>query len=217
LAIIKQTYKDQVIEHIYNLILSGELNPGDQVKESHLSSQMGISRAPIREALKELIANGIIEYKTHVGNFVHDLNPQEIIHNYTTRGVLEGFALMQSCDEFSKTEIEKLGLMTDEMQIYAEKGDNKKVTDIGGEFHDLLLAKNKNQQLINFSNSLSLKLHILFYKNWGKLYTPKEIKDRHQEILNAVKKKDNELIEKVVRNHYIETGQKIAKIKKIEG
>ncbi len=212
--IIKKTYKDQVIEHIYNLILSGKLNPGDQIKESHLAAEMGISRAPIREALKEMIANGIIEYKTHVGNFVYAPTPQEIIDNYTTRGVLEGFAVMQIHNLISNDEIEELETMTDVMEMYARKGNNKKVTDIGGEFHDFLLSKNKNLQLINFSKSLSLKLHILFYKNWGKLYSPIEIKNRHYRIVEAIKGKKPNKIEKVIREHYIETGEKIAKLNK---
>ncbi len=63
MKIVKTTYKDQVIEHIYDLVLEGTLAPGDQIKETVLAEEMGISRAPIREALKELITNGIIVYK----------------------------------------------------------------------------------------------------------------------------------------------------------
>lgn len=210
MVIIKTTYKDQVIDYIYNMILNGTLNPGDQLKESHLAVEMGISRAPIREGLKELIANGIIEYRPQVGNFVYNLSPKEIVDVYTTRGVLEGFAAMESHLLLTFDEIDELETMTDIMEMYANKGNNKKVTDIGGEFHDMLVCKNNNFQITRFSSRLSLKLHILFYKNWGRLYSPKEIKDRHMKIVDSIKQKKPDLIEKVIRDHYIETGQKIA-------
>lgn len=210
MVIIKTTYKDQVIDYIYNMILNGTLNPGDQLKESHLAVEMGISRAPIREGFKELIANGIIEYRPQVGNFVYNLSPKEIVDVYTTRGVLEGFAAMESHLLLTFDEIDELETMTDIMEMYANKGNNKKVTDIGGEFHDMLVCKNNNFQITRFSSRLSLKLHILFYKNWGRLYSPKEIKDRHMKIVDSIKQKKPDLIEKVIRDHYIETGQKIA-------
>ncbi len=90
MQIVKHTYKDQVIDHIYQLLLDGELGPGDQLKESLLAEQMGISRAPIREAMKELIMNGLVDYRPQVGNFIPVLSPKEIVDSYTTRGVLEG-------------------------------------------------------------------------------------------------------------------------------
>jgi DNA-binding GntR family transcriptional regulator len=214
MTIIKKTYKDQVIDFVYDLILQGKLNPGDQIKESHLATEMGISRAPIREALKELIASGIIQYKTHVGNFIYNPSSKEIIDDYTTRGVLEGFAVSQIANEITNEEIDEFFTMTEIMGMYAKKGNNKKVIDLGDEFHNSLVFRNKNLQLINFCNSLSLKLHILFYKNWGKLYSASEIEERHKSIVLTLKEKNKDKIEKVIREHYIETGEKIAKLNK---
>ena len=70
MPIVKKTYKDQVVDYIYQLLLKGELGPGDQLKESLLAEEMGISRAPIREAMKELITNGLVDYRPQVGNFI---------------------------------------------------------------------------------------------------------------------------------------------------
>ena len=84
------------------------------------------------------------------------------------------------------------------------------VIDTGGEFHDLLISKCDNVQLLEYTDRLSLKLHILFFKYWGRLYSPTEISRRHREIVESVKSKDLDLIEKVIRHHYVETGSKIA-------
>ena len=210
MPIIKKTYKDQVIEYVYQLLLEGEMNPGDQLKETLLAERMGISRAPIREAMKELIINGLVDYRPQVGNFIPVFSPKQIIDSYTTRGVLEGYAVMEICDQFSVKEIEKLEYMVDQMETYAHKKDQKMVVEAGGEFHDLLICKNNNVQLLEYTDRLSLKLHILFFKSWGKLYSSSEIGRRHREIVSSVKSRDADLIEKVIRSHYLETGTKIA-------
>ena len=210
MVIVKKTYKDQVVDHVYQLLLTNELNPGDQLKETLLAEQMGISRAPIREAMKELIMNGLVDYRPQVGNFIPVFSPKQIIDSYTTRGVLEGYAVMNTCDQFSAEEIEKLELLVELMGKYAIKKNHKMVIDTGGEFHDLLISKCDNVQLLEYTDRLSLKLHILFFKYWGKLYSPAEIGRRHQEIVESIKSKDLNLIEKVVRQHYVETGSKIA-------
>jgi DNA-binding GntR family transcriptional regulator len=214
MVIIKRTYKDQVVEHLYNLILEGTLTPGDQVKESALSIEMGISRAPIREGLKELISNGIVEYRPQVGNFITQLSPKEIVDAYITRGVLEGYAVGTTLDQFSEEEIEDLSGMAKMMEKYARKNNRKMVVQVGDDFHSLLISKNNNIQLIEYTKRLSLKLHILFFKHWSKLYSQEEIGNRHQRIVNALKSRDASQIEHVVRDHYTETGAKIATLQK---
>ncbi len=212
MVFVKKTYKDQVVDHVYRLLLEGELNPGDQLKETLLAEQMGISRAPIREAMKELIMIGLVDYRPQVGNFIPVFSPKQIVDSYTTRGVLEGYAVMNSCDQFSAEEIDKLENLTEQMESYAAKKNHKMVIEAGGEFHDLLISKCDNVQLLEYTDRLSLKLHVLFFKYWGKLYSPAEIGRRHREIVTSVKAQDLDTIEKVVRQHYVETGSKIATI-----
>ncbi len=212
MVIVKRTYKDQVVEYLYDLILEGTLTPGDQVKESTLSIELGISKAPIREGLKELISNGIIEYRPQVGNFVTQLSPKEIVDAYITRGVLEGYAIGTTHHHFSEEEIEELSGITKMMKKYASLNDRKKVVQAGGNFHSLLISKNSNIQLIEYTQRLSLKLHILFFKYWSNLYSQEEIGNRHQRIVDALKSNDTLQIEQVIRDHYTETGTKIASL-----
>lgn len=210
MVIVKRTYKDQVVECLCNLILEGALVPGDQVKESSISIETGISRAHIREALKELVSNGIVEYRPQVGNFIPQLSPKEIVDVYTTRGVLEGFAIGTTHDQFSEDEFEELVGMSMMMKKYASKDNRKMVVQIGDDFHTLLISKNNNNQLIEYTERLSLKLHILFFKHWANLYSQEEIGRRHQRIVEALKSLEMSQIEHVIRDHYTETGTKIA-------
>jgi GntR family transcriptional regulator, rspAB operon transcriptional repressor len=212
MAIVKKTYKDQVIDHIYQLILADQLKPGDRVKESLLALEMGISRAPIREALKELMTLGLIDYKPQIGNFLPIMTPKQIIDSYTTRGVLEGYAVMTACERFTPQDLQRLDRYVADMGVAARGGEHKQVVDIGGDFHDFLVARCDNQQLIEYTNRLSLKLHVLFYKHWGMLYRPDEIEERHRAIVTSIKSQDKVRIEQVIRDHYMETGSKIVAV-----
>jgi DNA-binding GntR family transcriptional regulator len=210
--IVKKTYKDQVIDHIYQMLLADQLKPGDRLKESLLALEMGISRAPIREALKELMTLGLIDYKPQIGNFLPVMTPKQIIDSYTTRGVLEGYAVMSASEHFSRQDLERLDRFVDDMGQAARDGEHKLVVDVGGEFHDFLVARSDNQQLLEYSNRLSLKLHVLFYKHWGMLYRPDEIEQRHRAIVTSIRAHDKARIEQVVRDHYVETGSKIVAV-----
>lgn len=211
LAVIKKTtYKDQVVDYIYDQILDGQFSPGDHLKESTLAKDMGISRAPIREAFRELIASGIVEYRPQVGNFISLLSPKQIVDSYTTRGVLEGFAVMDTLHSFGEDDIEELEQLVVRMRKNAGKGDRKKVVQVGAEFHTLLTSYNRNVQLAEYNERLSLKLHVLFHKHWSTLYSPEQIGDRHSRIVEAIKASGAVLIEQTIREHYIETGVKIA-------
>ncbi len=212
MPIIKKTYKDQVVAYVYQLLLDGTLNAGEQIKESHLAEEMGISRAPIREALKELIMNGLVEYRPQVGNFIANMSPKQTIDSYTTRGVLEGFAVMQTYNQFSAEELKKLGNLVSQMEAYATQKNNRMLTNTGGEFHDLLISKSNNVQLLEYTDRLSLKLHTLFNRHWGRLYNSSEIARRHMAIVGSLKQGDPVLIEQVIREHYTETGTKIAEL-----
>lgn len=209
-VIQKTTYKDQVIDHIYNLVLKGAFSPGDQIKESLLARSMGISRAPVREALKELIAGGIVEYKPQVGNYIALLSPKEIVDAYTTRGILEGFAMMATRELFSEEDFEQLDVLVNRMEKAAYDNNRKSVVEVGGGFHDLLISKNRNVQLAEYTTRLSLKLHVLFFKHWSALYPPEEIGTRHRRIVTRLREGEPWAIEQVVRDHYVETGTKIA-------
>lgn len=212
MAIIKRTYKDQVVEYVYNLLLDGTLAAGDQVKESWLAAEMGISRAPIREALKELMTNGIIAYRPQVGNFITLLSPKEIVDAYITRGILEGYAVMSSFQQFSLEELRELTELTETMTEHARQGNRKMVVQVGDDFHGLLISKSDNQQLIDYTRRLSLKLHILFYKFWSDLYSPEEVGNRHYRIIASIRAAEPAGIEATIRDHYRETGSKIAQL-----
>jgi GntR family transcriptional regulator, rspAB operon transcriptional repressor len=209
MPIERSTYKNHVIKYIYDGMRENRYRAGEKILESHLSRELGISRAPIREALAELVSSGLLEYRPQIGNFVASLTAKEIIDSYVARGVLEGFAVAQGVESFTERDLQHLEQMAHKMEIYARKNQRKALIDIGQAFHNTLFSHCDNAQIVRLTEQLSLKLHFLFYKHWSRVYTPDEIRDRHLELVKAVRDKDRIRIEQVMRKHYIDTGQKI--------
>lgn len=209
-AIKKTTYKDHVVEHVYQSLLDGRCQPGEQLKEGLIAAELGISRAPVREALKELTARGIVVYRPQVGCFLAQPSPQEIGDAYTARGLIEGYALMTTRHLFSSADLCRLHLLVEEMGQAAQRGDRKEVVEVGDTFHNMLVGKTSNSQLADYLERLRLKLHVLFCRYWPELYTPEEIAERHRRIVVSLQSGDARLIEETVRSHYSESGGKIA-------
>ncbi len=214
MEIERTTYKDQVIQYIYREILKGNLKPGQQIKEAKLSEKLTISRAPIREALKELISMGIVEYKPRVGTFVIDPSPEDILNTYEARGVVEGYAAANAMDKFSPRDIERLYGMCLKMKQLAENKQNLKLIDLGDRFHETIIRPCHNAQIMKFAYTLSLKSHLMFNRYWARLYSPDEIEKRHTAIVDAIHSGNRESVERSIRAHYMETGEKISSLRK---
>ncbi len=200
-----------MVAHVYERLQKGELNPGDKILESLLAPELGLSRAPIREALRQLVGDGLLSDKPQVGNFVASLSPREIIDAYATRGLLEGFAVAEALESFAENDLEDLEDLCLQMEKYARRDKQKELIETGSEFHRFLFNKSDNIQLIEFTQRLSNKLHLLFYKHWSSLYTAEEIRDRQQELVAVLRQKNQALVEQALRQHYNETGQKVAR------
>ncbi len=217
MVIKKSTYKDQVISFIYRNMLNGTFKPGTRLNENRLAEELQISRAPIREAFKELTADGLINYKPHIGNFIVDISCKNIIDTYITRGVLEGYAARCSLSKLEGRDFDELYKMADDMEglaLSSSDSDRLKLIDLGDMFHKYIFSKSDNEQLVEFTMKLSLKSHLMFSKYWFKLYKPTAIRKRHRDIVDCLSLKDGFEVENVIRKHYGETGAKIADLKK---
>lgn len=207
----KESLKNKILEYIYEAILNDEYKPKDQIKELVIAKKFEISRAPIREALLELVGLGILEQVPRCGVFVKDINAKDIFDTYEAKGVIEGFLATSFALSATKKDYQLLDEYVNKM---CDKNNSKKqVATIGTKFHKHYLKYVQNEVLLENLNKLNKKSQLLFSKSWSKLYTLDEIKNRHQKIANVLKLKNSIEIEKVIKEHYFETGSKIVALR----
>lgn len=210
----KEPLKDKIIEYIYNAIINEEFIQGSQIKELHLSQKLDVSRAPIREALSELVSLGILEQIARKGVFVKEITSKDIFDTYESKGVIEGFLAVDFALHATEHDFTLLDKYVHQMSDI--KNDRRKVVKVGELFHKHTLKYARNSIFLDSLEKINKKSQILFFKNWAKLYTLDEVKSRHQKVADALKSRDKKRVEEVIREHYFETGTKIILLREVK-
>lgn len=208
----KQTYSDQVADYIKNRILSGDLSPGSPITEVAIAEALSISRAPIREAMQILIREGLIESNPQKGKNVTALTAKQIKNSYFTGGVLEAAAVAQAMDRYTDKDIEKLERIVAKMKAIAEKsGSVADQAPLDSAFHDVLFSRIDNDLVVELCRRSCQGISkFLLYKHWVKLFPARKVYERHREIVDALKTKDPQTVEHVIREHYFASGERMS-------
>ena len=204
----KETYSIKAAAYIRNLIRSGELKPGQPVREAQISEKLNISRAPIREALLMLAHQGLICSEPQKGKYVRSMSAKEIYDSYVVAGILEGAAVAQSLHLWTKREYDSLDSIVQRLHEQATYAATlETLAELDESFHLTLLSACTNDRLIDIARtSCSSLAKFLYYTYWRTLFTPKEFSDRHLLIADAVLSGEGRQIEMVLRKHYEEVG-----------
>lgn len=212
----KQTYSTAVADHIKRKIQQGELLPGQAIKEVALSQDLGISRAPIREALESLVQEGLVTSEPQKGKRVRIMTPQEIEWSYKVGGILEATGVCDSLHLWKNIEINELVHILDGMYAKSlQARDLAELSDLDNTFHDTLLMHCDNQYLISLARqSCATISKYLMYKQWMSFYSPNEFYKRHLIIVEAMIDRDLNKIMHLIRKHYNDLGSRMALIAK---
>ena len=208
----KLTYSDQVANFIKESLVRGDLSPGDQIKEVVLAQKLSMSRAPIREALQILAQEGIIVSKPQIGKHVAQLTAKEIRDSYFTGGVLEAAAVTQALPKYTEEDIKNLeSVLTEMYNLAQENGPIENFAKLDNAFHGILFARIDNKLITDLcKRSCQGISKFLLHKHWLKIFTPEEVYKRHEAILDALKDGKPSRVEKVIRQHYINAGDRMA-------
>lgn len=200
----------EVINAIISAIATGELQSGEKIVEQTIANDMNISRAPIREAIRELSTQGILEYTPKKGATVAKLTKQTIMETYSLRGVLEGMALTLAIDHIDDEELKYLEKLSKAMTEDLEKQDIESFIGKDVEFHSFICKKSEHtklQKLIdNFVLQTKLFMKMSKYNMLIRSTLSKEY-GIHDEIVQCIREKNKEKAERAMRKHIINSGE----------
>ena len=207
-----RTYSQQVVLALKQMLLDGKLSPGDRVNEVALSTDLGVSRAPVREALHMLVAEGLVVNRPQRGKFITSLSPDEIRNSYFVGGVLEGAAAAACAQCFDDRDFARLTEVVAQMRRSVELGFGiHALAPLDTDFHGIIFSRINNPLLVEVSRHSCLRVSkFLYYRHWLSAYTPDEFCQRHQVVLEALRGRDARHIETVLREHYQDSGQRLA-------
>ncbi len=192
-------------------IFSGQLKPGERLIESALSSQFGVSSIPLREAIKKLEAEKLVEVIPYKGARVVKASPQDIEDMYAIVGVLEGYAAKLATPLLNNSHLVKLEKLNEELQKEELKRNVKNWLKANNQFHRTFTDACQRPNLIN---AIYEKIGPLG-RYWQIMISMPGIMDDgindHSRIIDAFESKDSKLVRKLVENHRIISGRRIKK------
>jgi DNA-binding GntR family transcriptional regulator len=197
-----------IVEDITNklseAIFDGRIGHGQQIIETELQRALGVSRAPIREALLKLEGHGLVNIIPRKGCFVRTITPVYIREIFTVRAWLEGLAARLFADEIRPQDIEELDKILRDMAILSKRKDFRGYFDRHTDFHMVYISGSRNSFLIEKikvlrRQSLWLPYSVIYFER-----NHKACQQIHSTLLDLFREKNVDKIEREVRNHILD-------------
>jgi len=193
--------RDVVFNTLREAILKGELVPGERLMEKQLAERMGVSRTPIREAIRKLELEGLVVMVPRKGAEVASITEKDITDVLEVRGTLEALAVRLACEKMSEKDIKRLIKVKDEFEEAAKSKKTEKLINKDVEFHDIIFQSTGNEKLIQIINNLREQIYRFRVKYIFEMENYTQLVEEHDEIVNSIKNKDKKKAEAIALKH----------------
>lgn len=181
-----------IFEKIREDILNGMYDPGEKIVEAKLADELGVSRTPVREALKQLELDGLVENIPNRGVIVKGVTSQDIKDIYTIREAIEGIAARWSVERMSQEELDSLKEIYELMEFYTFKKDVDKIFELNTRFHELIYMATNSRFLEHVLRDFQLFIKTTRYESLKSEGRMEHTLQEHKEILDAFIERDQE-------------------------
>ena len=183
-------------------IVSGRLVPGDRLKEAELSEQLGISRAPVREALRQLEHEGLVVSLPYRATEVLGISQEEIAEVLVPiRLTLETFAFRRALPLLSGDNLDALGVLVQTMRQAGSIGDLDALAEADVRFHELVIERSGQQHCLQIWRSIQPRVRAYFRRDAPIHSRADEIADEHQELLDVLRRGDETQLLETLPHH----------------
>jgi DNA-binding GntR family transcriptional regulator len=153
-----QPLREVVCEALRNAIVSGILQPGERLMEIQVAEELGVSRTPVREAIRKLELEGFVVMIPRRGTYVSDLSIKDITEVFEVRTSLDVLAAGLAAERITEEELEQMERLLVEIGSYIEQNDMDKIVEADSQFHDILYRASRNERLVGIINNLREQL-----------------------------------------------------------
>lgn len=207
MVIEHRTLDSFVVAEVRERIVSGALPAGTKIDQQALAEELGVSRMPVREALRRLSAEGFVQLISHRGAIVAELSHDEIVEIYEMRAVLQGLASRLALPHFTDDYVAELKKVLDRLD---STKDMSEWIELNRSFHELIETPSEAKHVLTLIERLTqqcapyLQISVVF------LHAEESAVDSHHEIMDACVKRDADALEQAVRVHLANWGRDVA-------
>lgn len=208
-TVLRLPLTDQVAAAIRDMIVQDQLEPGQRVRERELSERLRVSRTPLREALKILAVEGLVELLPNRGAVVANPGQDEIHDRLELLGVLESLGGELAATRASDTEIAEVRALHFEMLAAFSRQDRLSYFKLNQRIHRAIILSSRNKALIEEHARLNAQVYRIRYRS--NLHNRKwsSAIEEHTEILQALEARDGARLAKLLRDHLGSTWRKV--------
>lgn len=184
--------RDVVFNTLRKAILTGQLKPGERLMEVHLANQLGVSRTPIREAIRKLELEGLVIMIPRRGAEVAKITEKSLQDVLEVRRALDVLSIELACDRITEEEIAKLQKACDDFEQATHTGDTTLIAKADVCYHDIIVEATGNQRLVQLLNNLAEQMYRYRFVYLKDQSQHKNLVAEHREILQCIENKDKE-------------------------
>lgn len=201
----KYSLRGRVFHRIREDILSGKYEKDEELREISIGAELGVSRTPVREALRQLELEGLVKIVPNKGAYVTGISEKDIHDIYHIRSYLEGLCARWACDHITKEQLEQLEEIIYLSEYHAGKNHMEQIVELDNKFHEIIYeacdSKMLEHVLRDFHHYVERVRRISLSAGTRAVNSNRE----HTAILEALREHDGELAEKLAHEHIIRT------------
>ncbi len=199
--ISRRQLHDELLDRLRDFIISGALPADSKVPEKELCEFFGVSRTPLREALKVLAFEGLVTLNHNRGAVIRPLTIDDLNEAFPIYGRLEALAGELACKRLGQADIDELRQLHDTMIESFDRGDRESFTDANERMHARIQTASRNRNLLHLIRCVSSRIRRARLSiNVPRSRMSSAIKE-HEQIINALEKRDAVLLSSAIRNH----------------
>lgn len=193
--------RDVVFKTLRQAILRGELKPGERLMEIQLANKLGVSRTPIREAIRKLELEGLVLMIPRRGAEVAEITEKSLRDVLEVRKALEELSVELACDRVTEEDLKELEKAAEEFQRITKNGDVTEIAEADVHFHDIIYRAADNQRLTQLLNNLGEQMYryrVEYLKN-PEVY--RQLMHEHEQIITHIRKHEKEEAVRITCEH----------------
>lgn len=206
----KYSLRGRVFNKIREDILSGKYSQSEELKETSIGTELGVSRTPVREALRQLELEGLVTIIPNKGAYVNGISEKDIHDIYIIRSYLEGLCARWACEHITQEQIDELEEIVYLSEFHAKKEHHEQIVELDNKFHQLIYdasdSKILNHVLSDFHHYVQRIRKITLASDNRAANSNKE----HTAILDAIRQRDGEKAEFLAHEHIMNTIKNIS-------
>lgn len=200
------SFRDEVYQTLKKAIMLLEFKPGQRLNDKELAEEFGISRTPVREALKRLEDEGLVESIPGSATRVTPLKPEEAKHAFTVVAALHALAARLAVPMFADSDIEKLKLSNDHLKASLEKNNIIEAIEADESFHHVFIQVAGNPEIKMALERIVPKVHRLEIAQFGSITGLKSV-DQHRQIIESCESRDSQEVARLVEENWLSLGE----------